>query len=286
MHPSAAKVSQMVVTHGKDYVAGELSLQRGTAITGSEVAAFLGINRFESPADAVFKKVFDFKTPNNPAMEHGRRMEPVAIEKFERSTGAKVHFVNFMRHPKYSWLGGTFDGLAIMPDGTGALIEVKCPLKRSISDKVPDYYMPQVQMYLAISDLDVAYFIQYKTSYTTAVRRFKRDERLIVTRVPRDPDFLVRTLPCLWSAWVEICARRAHRLPMAKQASHLSAIAWLVRHNRTQRAALTLQTWDFHRCRTMSDGIYEMVRGEMESEPPEIPQPRIEKNTIRVVDVY
>ena len=278
---SAARVMDIVSRHGKEYVAGELSMERGTAITGSEVATFLGLNRFEKASDATFKKVFGYKTPNNAAMDHGRKTEPIAIDKFEKKTGAKVHFVNFMRHPKYSWLGGTFDGLAIMPDGTGALIEVKCPLNRSISDSVPDYYMPQVQMYLEIAGLDVAYFVQYKPSYVTEVRRFRRDEKLIVTRVDRDPNFMVAAVPRLWEAWVDICAKRAHRLPMANQASVLIAAAWRLHRARTargetipdKRATLTMATWDFARARAMSEGTYEMVRGYMEASPPEIPLP-------------
>lgn len=200
---------QLLKDHEKRYVAGELSSERCKAVTGSEFSSYMGINRFETKDNAIYKKVFNVRTPDNPNMDHGRKYEPIAIAKFERAYKAVVRYVAFMNHPKYTWIGGTFDGVAFFAEtGEAAIIEVKCPPKRSISDKVPDYYVPQVQGYLEISGMDTAYFVQYKPAFVTPARGIPRDEKLVVTKVERDPVYINDMLPSLWDAWSEIYVKK------------------------------------------------------------------------------
>lgn len=199
----------LIRDHGKSYVPGELSSNRCRAVTGSEFSAYMGINMFEKREDAIYKKVFNVRTPDNENMAHGRKYEPIAIAKYEKEHGAQVKYVNFMFHPTYNWIGGTFDGVAFFAaTGEAIIIEVKCPKTRSISDKVPDYYMPQVQGYLEISGLNTAHFVQYKPQDFTKVRKILRPEKLIVTEVPKNVGYIERMLPLLWSAWSEIYVKK------------------------------------------------------------------------------
>jgi putative phage-type endonuclease len=251
-------------------------MERCTAITGSEISTYLGLNKFQTRSSEMFKKVFGLRTPDNPNMAHGRKYEPVAIAKFEAKTGSKVYYVNFIRHPEYEWIGGTFDGLAIMPNGEAALIEVKCPPKRSIGKSVPDYYMPQVQIYLAISGLDTAYFVQYKPAYTTPKKKLERDETLSIIEVKRDQTYINNMLPVIWNAWVEICARRASLLPLAKQATSVLVAAWRLRKRRWSKSRLDLACGHFKYARDLYYGIYELTKFEMkQNEPQFIPTSKV-----------
>lgn len=123
-------------------------------------------------------------------------------------------------------MGGTVDGLAILPSGEGVLIEVKCPYTRSIGTTVPEHYVGQVQMYLEITGLDRCLFLQYKPAYVTAARKFQRPERLTMTSVVHDPGYLVTRMPILWNFYKRLCAFRAGVLPTADAAARLIQAAW------------------------------------------------------------
>lgn len=55
---SARRVVELVKKYGKNYVAGELSLERGAALTGSEIPTICGENRFEDAKSCFFTKVY------------------------------------------------------------------------------------------------------------------------------------------------------------------------------------------------------------------------------------
>lgn len=267
---SARRVVELVKLYGKGYVAGELSADRGMAITGSEIPAICSENRFEDCDTCFFNKIYGKKQVDNEYTRHGRDYEPVAINKFKRKTGARVFFVSFMRSEKYPFMGGTFDFLAIMPDGEGVLGEVKCPLKRSISDCVPPQYVGQVQTYLEIADLQKCLFVQYKPPYATPVRRQQRPEKLVITTVYRDPRYFLVRMPTLWEFWVRVCAWRSAILPLADSATRVIAAAWRVRKLTTTYIKAKLVLCDFRRIRLAHAGLYDLKVAEMEECRPEI----------------
>ena len=281
-HESRRIALELIREHGKNYVAGELSMERCTAITGSEAASYLGLNRFQSRSSEIFKKVFNVRTPDNPNMAHGRKYEPIAIARFEEKTGAKVFYTNFMRHPKYEWIGGTFDGIAMMPDGTSAMIEVKCPPKRSIGKTVPEHYVPQVQLYLAISGLDKALFVQYKPSYKTPVKGLERPETLSIIEVHKDQRFIDNMLPTLWDAWKEICARRKSVLLEAPHAATLLVNAWRFRKTRNMRnyIKLRLACSGMKYIKETYFGMYELIKYEMDEKEPQFMPENVSVNIL------
>ena len=202
---TAKRVHELVARYGKTYVAGELSGERETLVTGSDIPSICGENRFEKPNDKFFKKAYGVHMKDTEATLHGKHHEPIAIDKFKAKYKAEVFFVSFMRHEDHPYIGGTFDGLAILPSGEGVLLEVKCPFSRSIaSGKVPEHYIGQVQTYLAIAKLDTCLFVQYKPSYVTPAKRLERPEKLIVTTIKYDPDYIKDRLYCLWDFWARI----------------------------------------------------------------------------------
>jgi len=66
---------------------------------------------------------------------------------------------------------------------------LQCPLRREIKNAVPEYYMPQVQVLLEITNLELAHFVQYRPEGTWNAQEF------VVTPVPRNREWFARHLP-------------------------------------------------------------------------------------------
>lgn len=203
----------------------------------------------------------------NAATEHGKKYEPIAITKYKQLSGAKVFFVRFMLHPEYSFIGGTFDGLAILSDGEGVLIEVKCPYTRGIGGSVPEHYVGQVQSYLAIAGLDRCLFIQYKPPYVTPGRGFHRPEKLSVLTVVRDPGYFSSRVFRLWDFYKRLCAFRKGVLPTASAAATVIQTMWRFRHNIRGISVLKvkLSAIEYNRVRRAHIGIKETTEHILET---------------------
>ena len=268
---SARRVVELVKRYGKGYVAGELSADRALTVTGSEVPTICGENMFETSNAAYFKKVFNVKMPDNEYTLHGRLNEPKAINVFRTKTGAKVFFVTFMRDETYNFLAGTFDALAIMPDGEGALVEVKCPARRSISDRIPEHYIGQVQTYLQICQLPVCLFTQYKPAYVTPARKYQRPAKMIITRVARDPAYIQKRMFIIWDFYLRVRCFREGKLPMCPSAVTAIKAVWRWHRGRMGYVRSRLLVAEFRRIRLMYDGVSEAVEVEMNLQRPFTP---------------
>lgn len=287
---SATRVVYLVKRYGRNYAGGELSHdERGNAITGSEIPSICSENRFETPNSVFFKKVFHQHTPGNVYTEHGKYWEPIAIEKFRQKTGAKLFFVGFMRHEEYGFLGGTFDALAIMPDGEGVLVEVKCPYTRGICMKVPEHYIGQIQIYMEIADLDRCEFVQFKPSYYTAKRAIKKPETLLTMTVQRDKGYFVAKMPTLWSFWKRLCGFRAGVAPVAGLASNVIKTAWKFYKSKTAILEIghKLVCASFKYNRVKLCGIDKTIEAELESfNKPKMPTLPLRPGVVLKVDPF
>lgn len=267
MSPSAARVLALVQKYGRGYANGELDFgARGKAITGSEIPTICGESRFERPSAVMFKKAFGMRFSDTPATLHGKKYEPIAIAKFREETKATVYYVGFMRHEVCDFIGGTFDALAIMPDGEGVLVEIKCPYTRGVHPSVPEHYVGQVQAYLAIAGLDVCMFAQYKPAYTTPERGFFRPEKMTILRVARDPAYFSARVPVLWEFWKKLCAFREAVLPTADLAARLIQTWWRCSKNKAKktRNVVRLTASGFKYLRKSYGGVFEGVLVDME----------------------
>lgn len=147
--------------------------KRKLCIGGSDIAAVIGANPYESGKALWFRKTG--RTPPkqmNEAMLRGIEME------VESHNSIKLHLIKegiknpqitplFALHPKDQFLGVSFDGVDIENQ---FITEIKCPLsvwnfKKVIESGVQGYYYPQVQLQLHIAnahwDIDTAYFCSY-----------------------------------------------------------------------------------------------------------------------------
>ena len=130
--------------------------------------------------------------------EWGNKYESYAREEFQKETGLDVVETHFELHPKYSFIGGSFDGRVInIPEKK--IIEIKCPYDPLVhqanteldeeSMLKHDYY-PQIQCNIEVAGAESCYFISYDPRRKTKglyILEVKRDETFI-------NNFLLRVL--------------------------------------------------------------------------------------------
>lgn len=136
---------------------------RRMGIGGSDVAALLGISKWKSELDLWLEKTgqTDGLVMENEAMQWGTIMEPVIRDHFAAVTGKRVVEVKAMlQHPQHSYMLANIDGLTEDDNGNPAILEVKTAseYKRSEWENgIPVYYETQIQHYLAVTGVPMAY---------------------------------------------------------------------------------------------------------------------------------
>lgn len=132
---------------------------RKTMITASDWADALNQGKGGGKEDIILKKCD--KGPaftGNVFTEWGVKYEPVATRMYEIRNHTPVYEFGVLRHPIYSFLGASPDGIT----PKGVMLEIKCPYKRKITGVVPSYYWTQVQGQLEVCDLEICDFLECK----------------------------------------------------------------------------------------------------------------------------
>lgn len=196
---------------------------RENMLTASDVASALGHNRYEKPDDLLSKKVLKKAWAGNAATSHGTLLEPVARDLYDERTGRKTHEIGLVQHPKYPFLGGSADGIT----EDGLLVEIKCPLTRKIEDKVPEHYLPQIQLLLEILDFEDCDFVQYRPATVKYVKTKGPCEEsgnipcpaeepvpeiFMITRVTRDKSWFEQHLKTMQVFWDRVESARKNGL--------------------------------------------------------------------------
>lgn len=165
-----------------------LSPLRVGRITGSRVAAILGLNPYQSRSDILRLMVREAhgasrEFTGNEATRHGQAHEPDALAAYEAQYGVMTYGGgDLILHPLYPFLAVTPDGL-VNDDG---MVECKAPYRgRYTSIAEVPYYMPQVQLQLACTGRRWCDFVIW------------RDDGIVVDRVMADSDWLTRNLGVL-----------------------------------------------------------------------------------------
>jgi putative phage-type endonuclease len=178
-----------------------LDARRATDVTASNVSAICGECPFRTRRGALYTQALRLHGDDTPATIHGRVHEPTALRRFCEETGAVVveYPCGYVRHSTYAWLGGTMDAKVKLTNGDIVIIEIKCPISRQIKDEVPMHYVGQVQTYLYLMpDCEYLLFVQYKPAGP------RSKEKLQITRVERDPDYMALRMPGLKRYWDEL----------------------------------------------------------------------------------
>ena len=197
MHPVVAKLIDHEYAEQRSQEWLEL---RGKMLTASDAATAIGVNVYEKPNDLILKKCGLNKFEGNEATEHGNKYENIARDIYCEKYNEVAHEIGLYPHPVYKWLGGSPDGIT----ESGKLLEIKCPLRRKITDEVPEHYMPQLQLLMEILDLEECDFIQYKPEEIT----WPNPPEFMVTHVKRSREWFATQLPIMDEFWKRVLWHR------------------------------------------------------------------------------
>lgn len=180
---------------------------RADGIGGSEIAAVLGLSRFESRFSLWHRKAGRLAPEvENTEMDAGKRLEPVILQKFtDDHPQFALGTAGTYRHPDRPWQIANPDGVlhdASLGYAAGppvALVEAKFALYPDNwgtegTDEIPPYHLAQTRWYLDIFGLDLCYvevFIGACAEFRTYVVR--ADETDAVTMREAGAEFM-RTL--------------------------------------------------------------------------------------------
>ena len=185
--------------------------QRKNCLTGSLIDSVLGDNPYQQPIDVLFNKcgISDGFT-GNEATRHGNRFEDDAIALYKYFHNKETYSFGLLPHPYISFLAGSPDDIT----ADGILIEVKCPLNRSIiPNKIPHHYLGQVRFNMEVCGLEKAVFIEYKpskkaleegTSFKDVHDPHSGKYELNIVYLDRDPRWFIRVYPRLEKFWNKV----------------------------------------------------------------------------------
>ena len=166
---------------------------RRRGIGGSDAAAILGMNPWKSPMDVWLEKTGEFSAddePDNEKMYWGTALEDVVAREFMTRTGLKVRRRNaILQHRKHHFMIANVDRLVI---GHKAGLECKTAGQYSADDwamGVPEYYIPQVQHYMAVTGYKAWYVAVLIGGQQFKYYKIARDDYFIRQLIEAETEF-------------------------------------------------------------------------------------------------
>lgn len=145
---------------------------RMTMITASDWATAIGEGHFNTKESFILGKCGKGpKFKGNIYTEWGVKYENVATRLYELRSKIKVYEFGVLKHPKYSFLGASPDGIT----AKGIMLEIKCPYSRKITGIVPKHYWQQVQGQLEVCDLQFCDFLECKITEYSGMTEYLED---------------------------------------------------------------------------------------------------------------
>ncbi len=130
--------------------------ERTRRVMASEAASIMRLSPWVSPVEVAQRKLgLVPEVEDNPAMEWGRRLEPVIRGAYAEKHGVKVLYdgpFTIVAHPSLP-MGASLDGVVNDAEGE-AVLEIKC--SREPWSEVPLYYQAQVQHQMVVTGLERA----------------------------------------------------------------------------------------------------------------------------------
>lgn len=132
-------------------------------VCASEISAILGSNPWKSAYKLFHEKVGEVKPFVTDAMRHGAAVESEARAKINEVLGANYKPI-CIEHDEMDFLFASLDGYDDQVEIP--LIEIKCPVKIdshhiALSDKVPGYYIAQLNLQMLIAGVESCYYCSY-----------------------------------------------------------------------------------------------------------------------------
>lgn len=175
---------------------------RTSKLTGSIIDTVLKTNPYQTVEKLICEKAgmpSDFH--GNEATRHGTQYEAVAVAEYEKRTRRKVLEFGLIAHPTHPRLAYSPDGVSVDPSGQTdpILLEIKCPLRRKITNKVPLYYQHQMNLGMDVFDLNMTHFVEFKPKEI-----FGEEAVFQLTEVRRIRGWLEAHTPTIDEFWSEV----------------------------------------------------------------------------------
>lgn len=164
--------------------------RRKKGIGASDAAAILGMNPYQTPLEIWMQKKGLVESIETPAMKLGIRLEPVIAEMYQEETGLELLQSQTITYVKNPILFATPDRLI---KGCRKGLEIKTANARmekqwgeSGSDEIPQYYLIQCILCMAVTDLpewDVATLIGGQDFRIYNIQRDIEVENLIIEKL-------------------------------------------------------------------------------------------------------
>lgn len=114
-------------------------------MTGSICGAVVGHNFFKKPAE-VLKDLLWSTFTGNEATKWGTDHEAIAAVRYENHTDYEVDYPGLVINRHKPWIAYSPDGVVKeTPKGERVLLEIKCPFKKKVYGRIPNYYFDQIQ---------------------------------------------------------------------------------------------------------------------------------------------
>ena len=119
------------------------------------------------------------------AMQRGVRLEPEALEAFEKKTKKSVEIAGLCVDDKNEWIANSPDGLIKVKGKYREAAEIKClssanHLKIWLTNEIPEDHKPQaIQYFILNKDLELLYFASYDprmTMHPLHIIKLKRED--------------------------------------------------------------------------------------------------------------
>ena len=135
--PSKALDVQLLLSNSQVAAIGKMKEENALLLPKFTISLMLGLN--------IRKKKIEYKTlltkfqpkdVKSAATDHGNKFEPFARKKFIEVTGWEVFDIGLVCKDKFSFFGGSPDGLIRLPNGEYGILEIKCSFKYKDDEKI------------------------------------------------------------------------------------------------------------------------------------------------------
>lgn len=107
----------------------------------------------------------------------GKQYEDIACRFYSLLTKEHINEFGLVNHYRNKWLAASPDGIT----DNGIMLEIKCPLKRSIVDcYIPFYYYVQTQIQLECCNLDTCHYLECKIEEIEKDNFWNKEENLSI----------------------------------------------------------------------------------------------------------
>lgn len=154
---------------------------RSQGIGASEASVLVNANPWKTVDSLWLDKLGEGREmQDNAHMQRGRDLEPVALDKYEKSFGVKMTPLCAI-HDTLSWARASFDGINLE---VKKVMEIKCPGETdhnmAAKGRVPKKYIPQLQWQMLVSGFECNDYTSYYDGDLQVVPCF-RDDKMIKT---------------------------------------------------------------------------------------------------------